>query len=181
MEREFESKGLISKDEFELLLQKLIIVDKREQSNTYLDTKDGFFKQESSALRLRIIDNEYIFSLKRQDDDGATEWNESITKDIYDNIISTKEIDLSHYRCPQANKLTNLEVVSITTRRYVCQYNEFSIELDETTFNNTVDYEIEIEADSLDTANLVMKDLALEYDLTIKKSYPKIARYFIYN
>lgn len=181
MEREFESKGLISKIDFDRLVESLDVIQIRNQSNVYIDTKDGFFKQDSSALRLRIIDGEYIFSLKRQDIDGATEWNQDITKDVYNNIINSKAIDLSQYSCPQENTLTNLELVSITTKRYVCQYNEFSIELDETTFNSTIDYEIEIEADSLGTAILVMNNLALEYDLTIKKSYPKIARYFMYN
>lgn len=181
MEREFESKGLLSEADFKQLLENLEIVEIKNQVNTYIDTAADYFKRQNSALRLRIINDQYIFSLKRQDNDGATEWNTPITKDEYNTIIETKSIDLSGYPCPQNDTLTNLQIVLIETQRHVCNYNQSQIELDITTFNKAIDYELEIEADSLDQASAIMQQLAFEYHLDIKKSYPKIARYFIYN
>lgn len=181
MEREFESKGLISKTEFNLLLENLNQTEIKNQTNTYIDTTEGFFKNQNSALRLRIINGQYIFSLKRQDDDGATEWNQPITKDEYTSICNSKSIDLSNYKCPQDEILTNLQINTITTTRYVCQYKDMIIELDETDFDTTIDYEIEIEAKNVQQANQYLTELSTAYNLDIKKSYPKIARYFMYN
>lgn len=181
MEREFESKGLITEDEFKKLLENLQQVEIKEQTNTYLDTNDGFFKNENSALRLRIINGQYIFSLKRQDDDGAIEWNQPITKDEYTSICNSKSIDLSIYKCPQNEMLSNLELHTISTTRYVCEYQNTIIELDQTDFGMVIDFEIEIEAESEMAASVTLQQLAEEYNLDIKKSYPKIARYFMYN
>ncbi len=181
MEREFESKGLITKADFKKLLENLITIEIKHQRNTYLDTNDGFFKQQNSALRLRIINDEYIFSLKRKDNDGATEWNQTITKQEYDKICESKSIDLSLYKCPQNEILSDLNIDTITTTRYVCKYQEVIVELDQTDFGMTVDFEIEIEAKSEQLADDYLKQLATEFKLDIKKSYPKIARYFMYN
>lgn len=180
MEREFEAKALISKQQFELLISKLEITEIRQQKNIYLDS-NNFFKNKNSALRLRIIDGQYIFSLKRQDRDGATEWNQNITAEQFQQIIDSKTIDFGIYNCPDNQVLSDLDIICIDTTRYVCSYQEQLIELDKTTFNKTIDFEIEIEADSLDAASQTMKQLATEFALDIKKSYPKIARYFMYN
>ncbi len=181
MEREFEAKGLISQKDFEKLVDNLEINEIRQQQNTYIDTKDGFFKSQMCALRLRIIDGKYIFSLKRQDTDGATEWNDELSELQFNQIISTASINLSTFKCPYNEVLDNLQIVTISTKRYVCNVNGYSIELDVTTFGDTIDYEIEIESENLIQAEKIMDTLVKEYSLDIKKSYPKIARYFMYN
>lgn len=181
MEREFEAKGLITKQDFTKLLNDLTVSETKHQTNTYVDTREEFFKSKNSALRLRIINDEYIFSLKQKDNDGATEWNCKLTEDEYNNICSTKQIDLSKYDCPYNNTLTDLNIITITTNRYVLNYNNFIIELDETNFGNISDYEIEIESSSLKIANNTLQELATIYQLTINNSKPKIARYFDYN
>lgn len=181
MEREFETKGLITKTEYEMLISNLQVITKHEQSNAYLDTADHFFQNQASALRLRIIDGQYIFSLKRQDSDGASEWNRPLTSNEYNDIIHTRAIDLSKYNCPHTDYLQDLQLVMINTTRYVCQYHDHLIELDATSFGDIIDYELEIEADSLITASQIMEKIRTEFNLDIKKSYPKIARYFMYN
>ncbi len=181
MEREFEAKQLISEEQFKLLINNLNQQEVRNQTNIYLDTKDGFFKQQNSALRLRNINGQLIFSLKRQDKDGATEWNQPLSNTMWDTIIRTKQIDLSDFNCPQNDLLVDLQLVEIETTRYVCDYNRLTIELDKTRFNQTIDFEIEIEASNLQTARETMEQLITEYDLSVKKSYPKIARYYMYN
>lgn len=181
MEREFEAKGLISEKEFEHLIENLDIIEVREQQNTYLDTADQFFKSKDSALRLRIINDKYIFSLKRQDNDGATEWNDDISKEQLEQIINTKSIDLTSYDCPYNQTLTDLQIVTIITKRYVCKFEGSIIELDMTTFGDVTDYELEIESTNLEIAQRLMNNLVYHFDLDIKKSYPKIARYFMYN
>ncbi len=181
MEREFEAKQLIEETQFNQLISNLELIEVRNQTNIYLDTTDGYFKQQNSALRLRNINGQLIFSLKRQDNDGATEWNQLLAQDEWDTILDSKQIDLSNYPCEQNDLLTNLQLVEIETTRHICQYNEMTIELDRTRFNQTIDYEIEIEASNLQLASATMEKLITEYDLRVKKSYPKIARYYMYN
>ncbi len=181
MEREFEAKGLISEKEFKHLIENLDIIEVRNQQNTYLDTGDQFFKSKNSALRLRIINGKYIFSLKRQDKDGATEWNDVLSKEQFEQIINNKTIDLSLYDCPYNETLIDLQIVTIVTKRYVCKFEGSIIELDMTTFGDVSDYELEIESTNLKIAHRLMHDLVSHFNLDIKKSYPKIARYFLYN
>lgn len=181
MEREFESKGLISEEQFKELLIHLNPNEIREQKNIYLDTVDGYFKRDNSALRLRVINGKYIFSLKRQDVDGCTEWNQPLTKEKMMSITESKSVNLQDFNCPQNDILENLIIIEISTTRYVCDFKGNTIELDQTTFNNTVDYEIEVEAEDLQTADQIMRNLRSEFSLDIKKSYPKIARYYLYN
>lgn len=181
MEKEFESKGLISKKQFNMLLETLEIIEVRNQINSYLDTHGEFFKNHKSALRLRKINDTYHFSLKRQDTNGCTEWNQQISENVYHRILTDRSIDLAQFDCPATKKLANLEIIEIATTRYVCRYHNTTIELDITKFNQTTDFEIEIEAIDMETANQLMRELVTEYDLVIKKSYPKIARYHLYN
>lgn len=181
MEREFEAKGLITKQDFLKLLKHLIIIQTKHQINTYVDTKSEFFKSKKSALRLRVINGEYIFSLKQKDDIGATEWNCKLTQSEYDNICNSKQIDLSKYNCPYNQTLSDLKIITITTNRHVCQYNHFMIELDETDFGKITDYEIEIEADNQAIADDSLNLLATKFNLNLQTSAPKIARYFKYH
>ncbi|WOO87923.1 CYTH domain-containing protein [Mollicutes bacterium LVI A0039] len=180
MEREFEAKGLVSEQLFYKLIRSLNVVEIKEQSNTYIDS-DNFFKNQNCALRLRIIAGQHIFSLKRKDSDGATEWNQPITAEEYKSIIAKHQINLADYNCPYDQVLTNTENITIQTTRYVCEYQGTIVELDQTTFGNTVDFEIEIETESLETSQTIMNNLCDEFGIVIKKSYPKIARYFMYN
>lgn len=180
MEREYESKALISKQDFVQLLASLQLLETKQQVNTYVDTED-FFKSKSSALRLRLINNQYIFSLKQQDVEGMIEWNQIISVDDYNQIIESKTIDLSKYDCPYDQVLNNLEVVTIETTRHLCIFEDITIELDQTTFNQFIDYEIEIEAESIAISSMYLDRVIKKYGIDAKKSHPKIARYFMYN
>lgn len=177
---EFEAKGLIDSRQFDYLLSNLPVVKHKVQVNNYLDTSEGFFKNQSSALRLRKIDDEYIFSLKMAEYDGAVEYNQHITQSQYINILQSKVIDLSLFDCPFTNNLTDLQLVTLTTDRFVCTYKDCDVELDKTNFGHMFDYEIEIESTSMSRASHYLQQVAQEFDLSIKKSYPKIARYYSY-
>lgn len=181
MEHEYEAKALISEEHFNYLLKTLEPIDSLNQSNTYLDTQDGFFKNKKSALRLRQINDELIFSLKAQTEDGACEWNCKLSKLEYQQILQSKSIDLSKFDCPFNEYLTDLNVITIFTTRYRFKYMNHIIELDKTRFDKTVDFEIEIESNDIKTANHILLHLVKEFNLDMKKSYPKIARYFMYN
>ncbi len=180
MEREFETKGLITKKDYDMLINSLEVVKCQNQINNYLDTDDNFFKTQNCALRLRHIDDTLVFSLKRSDNDGATEWNTKLNKYEYEQIIKNKAIDLRQFDCPFNAVLHNLSLITIKTTRIICMYKGQKIELDYTNFGTFVDYEIEIESDSLINATMILNQLITDFNLTIKKSYPKIARYHMY-
>lgn len=181
MEYEYEAKSLICKSQFEKLITTLDIVGIKSQENNYLDTEDGFFRQNSSALRIRNIDDQYIFSLKMKTANGAKEWNSPLTKLQYNQLLEQKSIDLRHFDCPFDNYLPSLRLITIVTKRYVCKYQNQLIELDHTHFNQVQDFEVEVEANSIDEANHILNQLLNEFEVKYKKSYPKIARYYMYN
>ncbi len=181
MEYEYETKALISKEDFYALIKTLDVITIKNQSNTYLETKDNFFKSKMCALRLRVINNQYIISLKCSTCDTNKEWNKSISQATYKSILANRTIDLSLLNCPfkQIVEIDNL--ITIHTKRYVCLFKTNHIELDETNFNNTVDYEIEVEDDSTKKSQEIFTQLIKEYNITYYQSDAKIARYFKYN
>lgn len=180
MEYEFEAKALISKQEFALLLNNLQQCQVNNQINNYLDTKSETLRTSKQALRLRKINDTHILSLKEQAQTGAIEYNTDISPQQYAHILDSQCVDSSQFNLPFSTMLTDLTIVQITTTRYICKYKHSQIELDMSDFGSTIDYEIEIEAENMEVANQLLAELQAEFDLNLKKSYPKIARFYQY-
>ncbi len=181
MEREYEAKALVSQTDFEKLKGRFEIIDTVNQTNIYFETKDNFFKANNSALRIRLKNDTYQLTIKKRDADGNTEWNYQISKNIANNIINTKSINLANWEFPFNEELHELNIYTIKTTRFCLKYNNYIIEADETLFNKTIDYELEIEAESLKLANALLTDLQKSTHINLLPSKAKIARYFEYN
>ncbi len=181
MQIEYEAKGLIEKEQYEHLKNSLNISKKREQTNYYFETEDNFFRNHNTALRVRVIDDEYILMYKVRTDNGNEEYDVIIDQQTFAQLQQTRAIDLRQYALPLNIQLSNLNIIKMHTTRLVANHNGATIELDKTDFGVKTDYEIEIEATSMDIANAHMSALNDEFNLCIKKSYPKIARFYMYN
>lgn len=179
MNYEYEAKALINIDDYNKLLSQYEINSSIYQVNTYFETKDNWFREHKSALRIRKIgSNPAILTLKIQIEDGNEEYDYELSQNQYtklmDNLIPP------NFTFPITIPKLDQKVVISTTRK-VFTYLKHNIELDESNFNGTTDYEIEIEANSISIANDIMDTLAQENKITINSSCPKIARYFKYN
>ncbi len=179
MNYEYEAKALISKQDYDKLILTNKIDSSVKQTNVYFETEDGWFKKNKSALRIRQIDSKpTVLTIKIEIDEGNIEHD-------YELSAEQTHILLTEFKLPNFDfpiKFPNLsQKYLIVTTRKTFLFEGFTIELDQTSFGNFIDYEVEIEASTLQIANDKLDNLAQQYQLELKKSAPKIARYFIYN
>lgn len=177
---ECEAKGLISQNDFEKILKNNEVDKIINQTNYYFDNNDQL-KNLHMALRIREKNNSYEITTKKQTKNGMIETNIPITKEVLKLILSTHCIEddlVSKLNLPFSEFNT---IKEIKTKRYVILFNNYHIEVDKSTFKDTIDYEIEVEAKNLEIANLALNDFCKENDISIKPSQAKIARYDLYN
>lgn len=175
MEIEIESKALISQENYNDLLQKYDIISSLTQVNHYFETEDQEFLANNSAMRVRVKNDTYELTLKIKALHKNIEHNFMIKKQQFEEILETRLIPNEiHELINIDSKLTRYDVISTT--RNIFMYMDHKIEVDMTNFNPEVDYEIEIESDSIETANLIMQNLLSDNEIPFNSSVTKLAR-----
>ncbi len=184
-EQEYEVKSLLNEVEFNSVINKYRS-KKVKQINFYLESQEDIFKKNKSVLRIRKTNRNYRLTLKQKTNDGAVEYHRKLSQVDYNKIIKNKRINLVDYnfnfnnKINKINTITNLKIIKIKTIRYKTSYNNCLVFLDHTFFINKVDFELEVEANSLKTADITLIKFCQENKINIKKSNPKIARFFQY-
>ncbi len=176
---EHEAKSLITKQDFNQLLTKYKLTKNIKQENIYFETNHNFFKNMGAALRIRNYDDStYELTIKIKNKDSNTEHNYQLT---YEQFVQIKDT----YQFPNFTypfTLPSIDyAISTITFRYQLNYHDHIIEIDQTHFNDVIDFEIEVESESIMQANKIMQLFLNENDILFKKSSPKIARYYQYN
>ena len=170
---EIENKALISKDEY----QKLINYYSKynctyiEQTNYYIDTINKDLIRLGLSLRIRNIANDYELTLKQKLKEGLLEINQVIKKQDFDlfeekNILPTGEIlEIILKHQIEINKLQIL--ASLATSRLELKLKEGLLAIDKNMYNSNTDYEIELESTSLEEGDKSLKqilnNLGIEY------------------
>ena len=176
MEFEYEAKVLICEEKYDKILQKYPYKE-IFQVNQYFDTSTKFYKSRNSALRIRIKNNTYEFTLKYKKGSCNIEHNNIISKEEYEKFLidGIVPVELPFYHTEK------LSSVTIETVRNVIEYKEHKIEVDKSCFNGVYDYEIEVEAENIILAKRILKDFLNDNLIEGKESKSKIARYYDYN
>ena len=170
---EIENKALISKDEY----QKLINYYSKynctyiEQTNYYIDTINKDLIRLGLSLRIRNIANDYELTLKQKLKEGLLEINQVIKKQDFDlfeekNILPNGEIlEIILKHQIEINKLQIL--ASLATSRLELKLKEGLLAIDKNMYNSNTDYEIELESTSLEEGDKSLKqilnNLGIEY------------------
>ena len=177
---EFEDKCLINESDYYNIISNEKIISSVTQTNYYFDNKD-YLKDNNMALRIREKDSIYELTLKTKTNNGNVEKNIDIDVNIFNNMINNHVLDKQ--LCEQLeipiSTFNSLKVIKTTRSSF--NFNDHIVEVDFNTFNQTHDYEIEIESSSLEVANSVLNQLLDKYNITKQDSAPKIARYDWYN
>lgn len=177
---ECEAKCLITKNEYQLILQACSVNKTIHQTNYYLDY-DNHLKNNHQALRIRVKNDNYELTLKTKTSEGNIEQTINIDASCVADIIH------NHYMPTQLASVLNINISEINsiktikTTRSCIKYQDLIVELDHTDFNGTIDYEIEIEAPNLEIANETLNQFCIEHNINPQPSMPKIARYDLYN
>ena len=164
---EIEAKMLLSEDEYNKIAIHLIKMHPRvmDQTNYYLDTKDFKLSKYGLALRIRELDHSYELTLKAPLSEGLLEKSTPLTpkqfKDISNDINEPNptfeflkmlgfDTDQIHIIC------------SLNTYRIEIDYEDGLLCIDKNKYGDKIDYEIEMESDSMQHAISIMKQFLEE-------------------
>jgi len=182
-EIEIEFKTLIDEHTFYSLLDTLPFPNKPVvQTNHYFDTKHMALKQHKSALRIREKDDSYTLTLKQPQTRSVLETHDSLTYQEYQSWIKGQPIPKPY----NSELLHNMDIQHedlvyygfLKTKRYAFKQNGLEFVLDESSYLNQHDFELELEANSYDTGLAAFEKLLQQYDIINQAPITKIARFF---
>lgn len=134
MHIEKEYKMMLTKQQYDLLLQNLPFKEKKTQVNHY------YMSQETKkGARIREVSNQFIFTYKLKSPIGQKEYEVIVSK----NWIKDPAIDAL---CLEIGIENDFEAIgNMTTIRHLLPLEHGEICLDENHYLDTIDYEIEYE------------------------------------
>jgi uncharacterized protein YjbK len=181
---EIEFKNLLTKVEYENLLKTFNVEDKDivKQSNHYFDTPNFSLKDLGSALRIREKKNSFELTLKQPADVGLLETTQHLSSNEFEAAIKQQIFPegIVQERLEQLDiAFTNIVYFGfLTTKRAEFPYKEGLLVLDHSFYLEKEDYEIEYEVEDFQTGQLVFQELLKQYDIPIRKTQNKIARFY---
>ncbi len=154
------------------------------QKNRYFDTDDFLISNKHSTLRIRsYFPDKREITLKVKDQDCDLEINEPLSlfwlRQIIDshrfpdNQVKTKLLELNI----DINKINFLGILE--TRRLEISYSTHTLVLDVNNYLGVSDYDLEVEASSLQEAEKYIQVYCNKYNLTYKKDYLSKSRRFL--
>lgn len=178
---EIEAKALVSKGDYEKLVAKFSDDKPYEQTNYYIDTEDGLLRKEGFALRIREKEGLYEMTLKTPLSEGLLEKSCPWSRERFDAFMKDgtfPEGDIKRFLTMLDIDVSKLMVLtSLTTKRIDVAYEGGKLSLDENHYSNLVDYEIELEHNSMvDATNkleALFADMNIPFVLSVKT---KVAR-----
>ncbi|MBP3853964.1 MAG: CYTH domain-containing protein [Erysipelotrichaceae bacterium] len=177
---ERELKHLLSPSEYEILLSSYPFSTPFVQTNTYYDTKDSDLKNHHIALRIRKTRSGNILTVKIKTDAITHIELEKPVKEEDPNQITDPQIRqwFEEYHIPFPLSV----IASFSTKRAILENEQAVICLDENTFGDHTDHEIEYEYkqehDGIPLLNAFLQPAKTRYT---KNCPSKLARAIHYN
>lgn len=154
---EFEKKGLLTKSEYDAILKNNDVVGEIIQTNYYFETSDNYFKNNNSALRVRLTDNHCELTLKIRNNLSNIEYNHEIDDHLFFDMINNLKMPEIMNRYIDSDVVLD-SVIKMVTKRSIIIYNGSKIEIDKTDFGNIIDYEVEVEGKNMKEASNVFDE-----------------------
>ncbi len=172
---EIEIKSPLGKEEYDKLISSFSDKKIYTQVNYYFDTKLLEIISKKCGLRMREKDGRFELTLKVPQGEGKLEINQQISdkiaKSLFDKNIFPNGSIAKYLQDVLGIKIDQISCLgTLTTKRLDIPYKNALISIDESSFNNIIDYEIEIEDESLSLANKRLKEFLSQFDIQIKKS-----------
>lgn len=166
---EKEYKVLVSKEQFDTLLKSYPNITFIQQMNTYYDTLHMDIRNQKGAMRIRQIDDSYIFTLKMHNANDLLEFEKEVKGNALE-YLNDPEITtlLSHYDIAAPFQ----RLTSLSTNRAVFDTGYAELCFDISTYNNQTDYEIEYEYkkehDGLQAFQTILEPINMVYKKNCK-------------
>ena len=164
---EIEAKVLLTKEQYSLVVSYLHLerYKKIKQTNHYIDSTSRVLKDNDFALRIREKDD-FVLTLKTPLSEGLLEKNQTLSWREYDALEDQGVFPVGNIKsflelCGFNTRELKV-LASLTTHRIEFEYEDGLVCLDENIYGKNekiVDYELEIEAISMERAEELIKNL----------------------
>lgn len=185
-ELEIEFKNLLTEEEYEKLFS--YFFNKQDtgfsQKNVYFDTEDFDLKNSQCALRIRIKNKQAELTLKTPFEGHHHETNINLDLDEAEEMIKEGRFTLPPELLKllretiSLNKRTVNKLAELDTFRHEKEYKGCLIVLDKSSYHDAVDFELEVEAPSIEIGNNIFKSILEEFAIPERVTPNKIARAF---
>lgn len=161
---EIESKVLLTKDDFEKVLDALRAdrYKRIKQVNHYIDSEDQALRRLGCALRIREKDD-FVLTLKTPLSEGLLEKSQTISWRQYDRLAKNNTFpdgDIKNFLEILGIKIEDLKILtSLTTDRIEIPYKEGLLSLDTNVYSGNIDYELEMEQTSIQYAEECLQEI----------------------
>ena len=178
---EIEMKTLLSKEEYQRLQGQFSEITPITQKNYYLDTPDFYLRQHKIAMRIRTFDTSAELTIKIPQEVGNMEYNQALTLEEAKKCL--EECKLPHGMILE--ELSNRGVSPsgwvvlgcLTTVRYEKETSIGLMALDQSSYFDVVDYELELEVENGDQGSLDFQEFLQANDIEYKKAPSKLVRF----
>ncbi|MCQ3034922.1 MAG: CYTH domain-containing protein [Bacilli bacterium] len=173
---ECEIKALVTESEFETLMERYLSKGEiREQDNIYFGDTKGVFKALKYGMRIRSKANNDKLTLKIPQENGLLEINQIISKEEINLILAGNFLPNGDVKDAllKVNVLpSDIEVIGrLHTTRLLVMDKDFELCLDKNTYNDTVDYEIEVEGPTLELAHEYIENFFKKEKILFKENH----------
>ncbi|MEN1967216.1 CYTH domain-containing protein [Lentibacillus sp. N15] len=182
-EIEIEFKNLISEAEFYQLLARYPFPEQAiTQTNYYFETGDFALKERGCALRIREKKDQFVLTLKEPHPNGLLETHDTLTRQEAHAIMNGTYFNKSHvFQRLNAMHISVPSLVyygKLTTNRRETEFEDVLLVLDHSLYNNTSDYELEIEAPTEQIGLHVFHQILEQQEIIRRDTPNKIERFF---
>lgn len=180
---EIEFKNSLTKIEYTKLLSHLNLAEDTFyiQENYYFDTKEWKLKNLHSALRIRFFSDSAELTLKTPLEKNLLETTDDLSLKQGRFFLDTQTIKSNGRVAKQlADLKINLEDLflfgSLVTKRHEKKVGQGLIVLDESTYGNNKDYELEIETNSREKGEVFFNEFLQFHSIKKRPTKNKISR-----
>lgn len=164
---EIEAKVILTKAEYDKVFDALNMkpADTYAQTNFYIDSADRVLKENDVALRIREKKGKYVLNMKTPLAEGLLEKNQDLNdREALEmiNLNNFPEGEVRRFLESLDIDVSVLKVLAkLTTIRteIINEKDEEIISLDENTYGNKVDYELEIDKSAMALAQQKAKEI----------------------
>lgn len=177
---EIEYKTLLTEAEFKHLSSEFSGISPIKQTNYYIDTPTFNLRKHRYSLRIRTLKDRAELTLKIPQEIGNQEYNQELTLEHAHTIIQRGQLpDGDILRLVQQTG-TPLELLSVwgqlTTKRYEKETEIGLMALDENTYADQRDYELEIEVTDTKQGKIDFEEYLKQHQIDFKYASSKVAR-----
>lgn len=177
---EVQFKTLLTKEEYENLMERFKGNRTDYQTNHYFDTSRFSLKALDCSLRVRERDSLEL-TLKRKKGYALQELTIPIDKQTFDEIKESGAIpegDIKNELIPLIGEQKLNNFISLSTLRMFFPFKNGVLFIDKSEYLGIVDYELEYEAKNYNEGKKDFIQLISEFGIQYKKSEKKIKRAF---